>query len=204
MHIYVLVYVDDILVTSNHPPSISHLISTLKSEFALKDLGPLHYFLGVEARSTSTGLHLSQRRYVLDLLSKTNMQNSKPVLTPFSPTTKLSKNGGKPLPDRSPYRQVVGALQYLTLTRPDIAFAVNKACQFMHSPTEEHWCAVKRILRYLKNTVNHGLFFSKHSRLCLEAFSDADWVGCVDDRRSTGGYAIYLGNNLVSWSSRKQ
>ncbi|KAF7140780.1 hypothetical protein RHSIM_Rhsim06G0125700 [Rhododendron simsii] len=138
IRIYILIYVDDILITSNHPPSISRLISTLHSEFALKDLGSLHYFLGMEAHSTSAGLHLCQRRYILDLLSKTGMHSSKPVLTPFSPTTKLSKHGGKPLTDPSPYHQVVGALQYLMLMRPDIAFAVNKACQFMHSPTDEH------------------------------------------------------------------
>lgn len=204
IRIYILIYVDDILVTSNDPSSISRLISTLHSEFALKDLGSLHYFLGIEAVSTSGGLHLCQHRYILDLLSKTSMIHSKPVLTPFSPTTKLSKNGGQFLPDPASYRQVVGALQYLTLTRPDIAFAVNKVCQFMHSPTDVHWSAVKRILRYLKNTVHHGLFFSRSSRLHLEAFSDADWAGCVDDRRSTGGFAIFLGTNLVSWSSRKQ
>lgn len=116
------------------------------------------------------------------------------------------------------YRQIVGALQYLTLTRPDIAFAVNKVCQFMHSPTQNHWSAVKRILRYLQGSLDHGLFIQRSSGSTLHAYtdahhqhdrpltaySDADWAGCPDDRRSTGGFAIYLGSNLVSWSARKQ
>lgn len=112
------------------------------------------------------------------------------------------------------YRQVVGALQYVTLSRSDIAFAVNKVCQFMHAPTEFHWSTVKRILRYLRGTVDCGLLIRQAFTLSpqaffdatssLQAFSDADWAGCLDDRRSTGGFAIYLGSNLVSWTSRKQ
>lgn len=202
--IYILVYVDDILLTSNCSSSIRSLTAILNSEFALKDLGALHYFLGIEVTKTPMGLHLSQHRYVVDLLHKTGMQHSKPVLTPISTTTKLSKHGGKPLADPSQYRQVVGSLQYLSLTRPDIAFAVNKACQFMHCPTEDHWSTIKRILRYLKHTINHGIFISRHSPMGLAAYSDADWAGCIDDRRSTGAFVIYLGNNPISWSSRKQ
>jgi hypothetical protein len=113
------------------------------------------------------------------------------------------------------YRQIVGALQYVTLSRPDISYAVNKVCQFMHSPTENHWSTVKRILRYLKGSVKHGLLIKQASATVLHAYtdatmhditaySDADWAGCPDNRRSTGGYAIYLGSNLVSWSARKQ
>lgn len=132
------------------------------------------------------------------------MSNCKGVHTPFSASVKPSKFGGKPLADPTVYRQVVGTLQYLTLTRPDISFAVNKVCQFMQHPTEEHWVLVKRLLRYLHHSLNLGLLISPSSQLKLQAFSDSDWAGCIDDRRSTGGYAIYLGNNLVSWSSRKQ
>jgi hypothetical protein len=100
-------------------------------------------------------------------------------------------------------QSIVGALQYLTLTRPDISFVVNKVCQFLHAPTMVHWAAVKRILRYLKNSTRIGLKISKCRTLLVSGFSDADWVGSLDDRRSTGGYAIFLGTNLVSWSARK-
>lgn len=204
IRVYLLVYVDDILITSNVSKCITSLISKLSSEFPLKDLGALHYFLGIEASFTSDGLHLSQKRYITDILQKSGMINSKPAVSPFSVATKLSKHGGEALANPTHYRQVVGALQYLTLTRPDIAFAVNKACQFMHSPSEDHWSAVKRILRYLKHTIHYGLDLSRNSPMHLQAFSDADWAGCIDDRRSTGGFAIFLGRNLISWSARKQ
>ena len=103
--------------------------------------------------------------------------------------------------DCTNYRSVVGALQYLTLTRPDISFAVNKVCQFLHSPTTTHWSAVKRILRYVKGTLSTGLQMRKSNSTLVSAFSDADWAGCVDDRRSTGGFAVFFGPNLVSWSA---
>ena len=106
--------------------------------------------------------------------------------------------------DSTRYRSLVGALQYLTLTRPDLSFAVNKVCQFLHAPTTTHWTAAKRIVRYVKDTVNLGLTFHKSSATLVSAFSDSDWAGCLDDRRSTGGFAVFLGPNLVSWCAKKQ
>jgi histone deacetylase 1/2 len=124
----------------------------------------------------------------------------------LSSSERLSLTDGTPLgsEDCTQYRSIVGALQYLTLTRPDLAFSVNKVCQFLHAPTTEHWTAVKRILRYVKDTLKLGITFTKSSSTLLSAFSDADWAGCLDDRRSTGGFAIFVGPNLVSWSARKQ
>ena len=108
------------------------------------------------------------------------------------------------LEDSTRYRSLVGALQYLTLTWPDISFAVNKMCQFLHAPTTAHWSAVKRILRYVRGTLNLGLKIGPSKSMMLSAFLDVDWAWCVDDRRSTGGFAVFLGDNLVSWSARKQ
>ena len=105
--------------------------------------------------------------------------------------------------DATNYRSVVGALQYLTLTRPDISYSVNKVCQYLHAPRTTHWTAVKRILRYLKFSEGLGLQITKSPSLLVTAYSDADWVGCADDRRSTGGFAVFLGTNLISWSARK-
>ncbi|KAJ8775137.1 hypothetical protein K2173_020141 [Erythroxylum novogranatense] len=116
----------------------------------------------------------------------------------------LTQASSPPVADAALYRQVVGALQYLTLTRPDIAFSVNRLCQFMHNPNEDHWKAAKRLLKYLKYTSSDGLLFSKTSSTTLQCFTDSDWGGCLDDRRSMNGYAIYLGNNLISWASKKQ
>ena len=105
---------------------------------------------------------------------------------------------------RSRVRDPAHALQYLTLTRPDISFSVNKVCQYLHAPTTTHWTAVKRILRYLQGTLQIGLTFQKSGSTLLSAFSDADWAGCLDDRRATGGFAIFFGPDLISWSARKQ
>ena len=123
---------------------------------------------------------------------------------PIDTLSKLSSMPSMPVPDTTRYRCLVGALQYLTLTRPDIAYAVNKVCQFLHAPTTVHWTAVKRILRYLQGTQSHGLKLCKSDSMLVSAFSDANWAGCPDDRRSTGGFVVFLGGNLISWSARKQ
>lgn len=201
-----LVYVDDIIVASSSQDVVSALLEDLKTDFALKDLGPLHYFLGIEVQKVDNGIHLSQRKYASDVLSRVGMINCKPTTTPLSTSEKLSLHNGEPLgpEDSTWYRSIVGALQYLTLTRPDLSFAVNKVCQYLHSPTTDHWTAVKRILRYLRYTLHHGLKISKSPSLLVSAFTDADWAGDIDDRRSTGGFAVFLGSNLVSWSAHKQ
>ena len=128
------------------------------------------------------------------------MDGAKPVRTPISSKNSLSKYSGTPLSDGSEYRSIVGALQYLSLTRPDIAFAVNKVCQFMHYPTSDHWAAVKRIFRYLKNTIILGLLIQPFITATLHTFTYADWVGCIDNRRSISGYGVHLGPSIVSWS----
>jgi hypothetical protein len=204
--VFVIVYVDDIIVVSSTPEAISGLLLELKRDFALKDLGDLHYFLGMEVTKVRDGIILSQDKYASDLLKKVNMSSCKPVSTPISTSEKLSAYVGTSLGpnDSTNYRSVVGALQYLTLTRPDISFAVNKVCQFLHAPTEVHWSAVKRILRYVRSNTKIGLKISRCKSLLVSGFSDADWAGSPDDRRSTGGFAIFLGSNLVSWSARKQ
>jgi len=202
--IYLLIYVDDIIITASDPAAITELLKLLSVDFAVKELGDLHYFLGVEVNKVEAGLLLSQKRYILDLLKKTNMHEAKPISSPMASSSSLSAFSGDPMEDPTLYRNTVGSLQYLSFTRPDLGFAVNRVCQFMHRPLQPHWQAVKRILRYLKHTLSHGLLISRTSSLQLQAYSDADWAGCPDDRRSTGAYCVFLGSNLVSWSSRKQ
>jgi histone deacetylase 1/2 len=204
--IFVLIYVDDIIVASSMQSATLALLKDLGQDFALKDLGNLHYFLGIEVNKVDDGILLTQEKYTYDILRRVGMSDCKPVSTPLSTSEKLSVHEGSLLGpnDATQYRSIVGALQYLTLTRPDISFAVNKVCQYLHAPTTAHWAAVKRIIRYLKYTFNVGLYISKSSSLLVSGFSDADWAGCLDDRRSTGGFAIFMGSNLVSWSARKQ
>jgi len=203
---FMLIYVDDIIVVSSRPEAVTVLLRDLHSEFPLKDLGDLHYFLGIEVSETSNGIILTQEKYVNDLLRRVNMADCKPVSTPLSTSEKLSIYEGVPLgpEDMTRYRSIVGALQYLTLTRPDISFSVNKVCQFLHAPTTVHWAAVKRILRYLKSCVKLGLRINRSRSFLVSAYSDADWAGCPDDRRSTGGFVVFIGNNLVSWHAKKQ
>uniref|UniRef100_A0ACD6AGA9 Uncharacterized protein n=1 Tax=Avena sativa TaxID=4498 RepID=A0ACD6AGA9_AVESA len=202
--IFVLIYIDDIIVTSSLDKAICALLRDLNEDFVLKDLGDLHFFLGIEVKKTQDGLLLTQEKYDADLLAKVGMTMCTPSPTPLSSTENLSLTEGTALgfDDRTQYRSIVGALQYLTLTRPDIYFSVNKVCQYLHAPTTTHWTAVKRILRCVQGTIHVGLTFQKSSSSLLSAFSDADWAGCLDDRRSTRGFAVFFGPNSISWSAR--
>lgn len=132
------------------------------------------------------------------------MKDFKGCSTPMSTSPHLNKYMGESLPSRDQYRQVVSALHYITLTRLDISFSVNKLAQFMHCVIEVHWQACKWFLRYLRETSDHGLFISKNSNTQLQCYSDNDWAGCSDNRHSINGYLIYLDNNLISWTFKKQ
>lgn len=200
-----LLYVDDIVLTGSHSSLITSFLASLGHAFDITDLGPLRYFLGLEITSDSRGLHISQLKYTVDLLARSSMLECKPSSTPIAAKAQLSANDGDLLHDPSEFRRLVGCLQYLTLTRPDIAFAVNSVAQFMSAPREPHLIAVKRILRYLKGSLDFGIPIRPTAGVPqLRAFSDADWAGCPDTRRSTTGYLIFLGNNLISWCSKKQ
>jgi len=206
--VYLLVYVDDIIITGSSSSSVSALVQQLDSVFSLKQLGMLEYFLGIEVEHLpNNSLLLTQSKYIKDLLAKTHMLACNPINTPMVSNCKLSKIGSDTFSDPSLYRSVVGSLQYATITRPEIAYSVNKVCQFMSSPLESNWVAVKRILRYLKGTLTFGLQLHPapiHKPLSLHVFCDADWAADPDDRRSTSGAAIFFGPNLISWWSKKQ
>ena len=131
------------------------------------------------------------------------MSGAKESSIPLSTSVSLSLSDGTAAATVEEYRKIIGALQYLCLTRPNIAFAVNKLSQFMHKPTQLHFTSLKRVLRYIKHTMFHGLFIKKASPLQLVVFSDSDWAGNVDDRTSTSAFIIYLGGTPLSWSSKK-
>jgi len=169
--LFLLVYVNDILITGSN---ISQLITNLSHEFPVKDLGHLKYFLGMEAHQLAEGLLLLQSQYIFNLLQRTNMLDAKPVSSLMLSSQKLSLVSGAPYSDPSNYHSIVGALQYLSLTRPYISFTVNKVCQLMHQPTDEHWTVVKRILRYLKFSIHFGLLIKPSTSTQLSIYSDAD------------------------------
>jgi hypothetical protein len=200
---YLLLYVDDIILTASTQTFLDHIISLLRAEFSMTDLGVLSHFLGIAVHRDPSGLLLSQRQYILDLLARAGMMDCQPSCTPADTTVKLTADGDS-FSDGTLYRSLTGALQYLTLTRPEISYAVQQACLYMHDPRLPHFNHVKRILRYLKGTLDHCLHINTSTPTTLTAYSDADWAGCSDTRRSTSGYCVFLGDNLISWSSKRQ
>jgi hypothetical protein len=201
---YLLLYVDDIILTANTTSLLHSIIHSLKTEFSMSDLGDIHHFLGINVHRNHSGLFLSQQQYVFEILERANMLQCNPISTPIDTKQKLSASDGNLFANPSLYRSIAGALQYLTLTRPDISYAVQQVCLFMHSPRDSHFQLIKRILRYIKGTSHFGLQLYKNSSTDLIAYSDADWAGCPDTRKSTSGFCVFFGSNLISWSSKRQ
>lgn len=203
-YVILLLYVDDMIITGDDLQEIQDLKRRLNKEFEMKDLGLLNYFLGLEVTSNSKGYFLSQAKYASDLVSRAGLTDNKIASSPLEVNAKFSLTDGSPLPDATLYRQLVGSLVYLTVTRPDIAHAVHVVSQFLAAPRTTHYAAVLRILRYVKGTIFQGLHFPFNSPLELKAYSDSDWAGDPTDRRSTTGYCFFLGDSLISWRSKKQ
>ena len=167
----------------------------------MKNLGPLRHFLGITAKRWPQGLFLHQRQYAIDILERAGMSDCKPCSTLVDTQAKLSEDDGPPVADATSYQSLTGALQYLTFSRPDIAYAVQQVCLHMHTPREPHLTALKRILRYLCGSLDYGLLLRPSPTSELVVYTDADWAGCPDTHRSTSGYTVFLGTNLVSCSS---
>ncbi|GJW18476.1 ribonuclease H-like domain-containing protein [Tanacetum coccineum] len=170
---YLLLYMDDIILTASSTSLLQRIISLLHAEFAMTDLGPLNYFLGISAMRTTSGIFLSQTKYATEILKQAQMLNCNPCRTPIDTEKKLGLEGS-PVTDPTLYRSLVGSLQYLTFTRPDLSYAVQQLCLYMHDPREPHLNVMKLVLR------------------------------CPATRRSTSGYCVFLGDNLLTWSSKCQ
>ncbi|GJY42882.1 ribonuclease H-like domain-containing protein, partial [Tanacetum coccineum] len=201
--VYLLLYVDDIVLTASSKGLLQQIIGSLHQEFAMTDLGPLNYFLGIFVTRDSSGLFLSQKKYAIEILEKAHMVSCNPSQTPVDTESKLGVDGDL-VSDPILYQSLAGSLQYLTFTRPDISYAVQQVCLYMHDLREPHLSALKRILRYVQGTLNYGLQLFSSSTIDFVAYSDADWAGCPTTRRLTSGYCVFLGNNLLSWSSKRQ
>ena len=200
----VLVYVDDMILTASHSSLLTALKQYLHTQFHMKDLGALHYFLGLEITHSSTGIFMCQKKYAQDLLTEMHMLHSKSLQLPMGTHVKLTNYKGKKLASPDVFRRLIGKLIYLTITRPDIAFAVQVLSQFMHEPTEEHLAAAKHILRYLNGTQGLGILLSNHTNMSLTGFCDSDWGSCCDSRKSTTGFCIMLGTSPIAWKVKKQ
>ncbi|KAL5827944.1 hypothetical protein ACOSQ3_019789 [Xanthoceras sorbifolium] len=201
--IFLLAYVDDILLTGTYSKDIQHLIGRMNATFALKNLGSMSYFLDFEAHRDASRLFLTQTNYISDLLKKTNMIDCKPCDPPLSAGTKLMLATGELFSEPTLYQSVIGALQYLSHTRPDISFVVNKLSQFLVAPTQVHWLACKRVLRYLKGTITIGL--SKVQLLSILKHTPTpilQVVLMIDGLQVV--IVFFFSGNLICWSSKKQ
>nr|XP_021861029.1 uncharacterized protein LOC110800052 [Spinacia oleracea] len=199
----VVAYVDDLLVTGSNILFIEEVKRTLDNKFTIKDLGELKYFLGIEVTRTDKGILLNQRKYILDLLKTCNMENNNIAPFPLPKGLKLSTMEGPLITDPEIYRIIVGKLLYLNMTRPDISYAVQQLTQFLNEPRTPHLSAALHVLKYLKGTLNYGLFYYANTDLKLTACSDVDWGTCACSARSLTGYCIFLGDPLISWKTKK-
>jgi len=192
------------LITRDHIHSITLLKRDLHAASTIKNLGLARYFLGIELARSSHGIILNQRKYIHDILSDAGITGAKPAKFPLPKGLHLLAETGELMTDPGQFRRLIGRLLYLTLTRPDISYSVQHLSQYLEQPRQPHYLAAMHVLRYLKGTINKGLFYPRNNNLKLRAFCDADWGTCKDSVRSLTGFCVFLGSLLVSWKTKKQ
>ena len=210
--VIIIVYVDDLILASKKMDRLEDVKLKMKSMFKMVDLGQINNILGISVqREGATGrIHLSQKKYVEDLIEKFDMEQAKAVSTPIEPNLKITKEASpsteeeRPEMRNRPYRELIGGLIYLAnATRPDISFAASTLSRFCADPGNDHWLIAKRVLRYLKATSHYGITYVKDEER-LRAYSDSDWAGDIDDRKSCTGNVLTLATGPISWKSKKQ
>jgi hypothetical protein len=198
------VYVDDNIFGSDDDRLSQKFAKDMQNEFEMSLLGELSFFLGLQIHQRNQGIFISQTKYIREMLKRFGMEDCKPVINPMQTSCKLSKFDDSKYIDKRQYRSMIGSLLYVTTSKPDVMQAVGQVAWFQSTPKESHALAAKSIFRYLKGIEEFGLWYPKGNDLSLIAYTDADWVGCIDDRWSTSGTKFYLGECLVSWLSKKQ
>jgi hypothetical protein len=204
--IIVSMYVDDLICTGNDSGMIDEFKKSMKSKFAMTDLGKMKFFLGIEVTQSEKGIFINQQKYAAEILNKFGMENCNIVSSPIVPGCKLVKDEEGNTVDATKFKQIVGSLMYLLATRPDLTYSVCLVARFMERPTEMHFAAIKRILRYLKGTLGYGVMYKHDAGMKFElvGWSDSDYAGDLNDRKSTTGFVFMLGDSAISWSSKKQ
>ncbi|CAJ2645977.1 unnamed protein product [Trifolium pratense] len=205
--VIICLYVDDLLITGSRIAEIAKVKDKLKSEFEMSDLGELSFFLGMEFMRREDGIVMHQQKYIGELLEKFEMKSCNPLSNPSETNTKIDECSDEEKVDPTVFRQIVGSLRYVCNSRPDICYDVSVISRFMHDPRKSHMIAAKRILRYLKGTLEIGLLFpigTNSAGSTLIGYSDSDWCGDITDRRSTSGYVFKFNNAAISWCTKKQ
>jgi hypothetical protein len=198
------IYVDNIIFGVTLASLAHEFSEEMKQEFEMSMIGELNYFLGLQVKQTVEGIFISQSKYAKDLVKRFGLYGKSCARTPMSTSVKISSDlVGKPV-DPSLYRSMIGSLLYFTASWPDIAFSVGVCAPFQANPMDSHLTPVKHIIKYVNDTLLYGLWYSKETNLVVARYSDADWAGNADDRKSTLGGCFYVGNNLVAWMSKKQ
>lgn len=200
----VSVYVDDLIYTGNDLKMMEEFKKSMQREFDMTDLGKMRYFLGFEVLQTSHGIHICQSKYALEILKRFDMENCNSVSNPMVPGSKMDMDEGGERVDETFYKQIIGSLMYITNTRPGLQFSVSLLSRFMSKPTQLHVQAAKRVLRYLRGTVDFGIWYKRGGNGELQVYTDSDFAGDVESRKSTSGYVFLMDNAAVAWLSKKQ
>ena len=195
---------DDIVFGSTIDHLAHEFSEEMKREFEMSMVGELNYFLGLQVKQRKDGIFISQEKYAKNLVKRLGLDSKKHTSAPMSSSAKLSRDAVGVEVDPTLYRSMISSLLYLTASRPDIAFSVGLCARFQAAPKESYLIAVKRIIRYINGTSDYGIWYSRDSNECLARYLDANWAKCIDDRKSTSNGCFYLGNNFVSWMSKKK
>ncbi|CAM8878671.1 unnamed protein product [Rhodiola kirilowii] len=198
------IYVDDIVFGSNSQKMVDEFVAQMQSEFQMSMVGEMNYFLGLQVIQSKEGIFLTQAKYARNLVKKFGLAKATHKRTPAATHVKITKDDAGASMDQTLYRSMIGSLLYLTATRPDICQAVGVCARYQADPKESHLLQVKRIIKYVSGTADYGMWYTRDTSGCIVGYSDADWAGNIEDRKSTSGGCFFVGNNLVSWFSKKQ
>ncbi|CAM8895696.1 unnamed protein product [Rhodiola kirilowii] len=197
------IYVDDIVFSSSNQKMVDKFVEQMQSEFKMSMVGELSYFLGLQVKQKMEGIFISQSKYATNLIKKFDLEKASHKRTPAATHVKITKDEAGTSVDQTLYRSMIGSLLYLTASRPDIAHDVGVCARYQANPKESHLMNVKSIIKYVCGTADYGLWYTKDTNSCLVGYCDVDWAGNIEDRKSKSGGCFFLGNNLVSWFSKK-